>query len=120
MSKLQNGFTTPEQSKRLLELGVPANSADCCLNGDSVIILNGKTFQENYNEDLEFARLHLIEYPHYIPCWSVGELMKIFTLCFDPDFIHFDTYADGITFLQQMMDKFETYAENMDFSKLKE
>lgn len=29
MSKLQNNFTTPEQSKRLLELGVPADSADC-------------------------------------------------------------------------------------------
>ena len=27
--KLQNNFTTPEQSKRLLELGVPADSADC-------------------------------------------------------------------------------------------
>ena len=29
MSKLQNDFTTREQSKRLLELGVPADSADC-------------------------------------------------------------------------------------------
>jgi hypothetical protein len=28
MKKLQNNFTTPEQSKRLLELGVPADSAD--------------------------------------------------------------------------------------------
>jgi hypothetical protein len=52
------------------------------------------------------------------PCWSVGRLMEIFAICFDPDFIHFDTYEDGINFLQQMMDKFETYAENMDFSKL--
>ena len=29
MAKLQNNFTAPEQSKRLLELGVPADSADC-------------------------------------------------------------------------------------------
>ena len=29
MKKLQCNFTTPEQSKRLLELGVPADSADC-------------------------------------------------------------------------------------------
>ena len=29
IKKLQNGFTTPEQSKRLLELGVPVDSADC-------------------------------------------------------------------------------------------
>lgn len=79
--KLQNSFTTIEQSKQLLELGVPADSADCYLNGDSVIILKGKTFQENYNEDLNFARLHLIEYPHYIPCWSVGRLIEIMNIC---------------------------------------
>lgn len=118
MNELQNNFTTLEQSKRLLELKVPTDSADCCLNGNSVIMLNGKTFQENYNEDLDLARLHFMEYPHYVPCWSVGRLMEIFAICFDPDFIHFDTYADGINFLQQIMDKFETYAENMDFSKL--
>ena len=29
MKKLQQNFTTTEQSKRLLELGVPADSADC-------------------------------------------------------------------------------------------
>ena len=29
MKKLQSNFTTSEQSKRLLELGVPADSADC-------------------------------------------------------------------------------------------
>lgn len=28
MKTLQNNFTTPEQSKRLLEVGVPADSAD--------------------------------------------------------------------------------------------
>ena len=28
MKTLQNNFTTPEQSKRMLELGVPADSAD--------------------------------------------------------------------------------------------
>ena len=47
MKKLQNNFTTPEQSKRLLELGVPADSADCYLNGDSVIILNGKSLHSS-------------------------------------------------------------------------
>ena len=81
MKNLQNNFTTTEQSNRLIELGVPADSADCCMNGDYVIMLNGKTFQENYNEDLYFARLHLIEYPHYIPCWSVGRLMEICKTC---------------------------------------
>lgn len=115
MSKLQNDFTTPEQSKRLLELGVPADSADCYYvsykdSEDCEISIRTKGDTGN-------AFFKVVS---YIPCWSVGRLMEIFAICFDPDFIHFDTYADGITFLQQMMDKFETYAENMDFSKLEE
>lgn len=32
MGKLQNNFTTPEQSKKLLELGVSVDSADCLLD----------------------------------------------------------------------------------------
>ena len=103
MSKLQNNFTTQEQSKRLLELGVPAWTADCY-------------YQESGKIEIKNTSLDIL----YPSCWSVGQLMKIFAICFDPDFIHFDTYADGINFLQQMMDKFETYAKNMDFSKLEE
>ena len=80
MKTLQNNFTTNEQSKRLLELGVPTDSADCCLNGSTVIVLNGKSFQEHYDEDLYFARLHLVEYPKYIPCWSVGRLIEIYEI----------------------------------------
>ena len=83
IKKLQNNFTTPEQSKRLLELGLPADSADCYLNGDSVIVLNGRTFQENYDEDLDLAKLNLMEFPHYLPCWSVGRLIEIIRLCHD-------------------------------------
>lgn len=117
MKTLQNNFTTTEQSKRLLELGVPADSADCYIN-----------LRNNYpygilSEDESYSDYKLAGYMNdskVIPCWSVGRLIEIFAICFDPDFIHFDTFADGINFLQQMMDKFETYAENMDFSKLEE
>jgi hypothetical protein len=111
MKLLQRNFTTPEQSKRLLELGVPADSADCYY--DQYRILQYRTI-DDYGYD--FFGLNF----RFIPCWSVGRLMGIFAICFDPDFIHFDTFADGINFLKQMMDKFETYAENMDFSKLEE
>lgn len=44
MSKLQNNFTTPEQSKRLLELGVPADSADCVAH----IVDNGIELYEDF------------------------------------------------------------------------
>ena len=112
-------FTTSEQSKRLLELGVPFDSADCYNTTKHIgKIPDGETYKDLWQMSIwrDEDGNHIEMYP----CWSVGQLMNIFAICFDPDFIHFDTYADGITFLQQMMDKFETYAENMNFSKLEE
>jgi hypothetical protein len=125
MKKLQNNYTTPEQSERLLELGVPTDSADCCLNSDSVIMLNGKTFQENYNEDLDFARLHLIEYPHYVPCWSVGRLIEIAKICSKSryalrGFFLFLEECEADECMSQVMDYFEICNYQFDFSKLEE
>lgn len=117
MKKLQNNFTTPEQSKRLLELGVPADSADCYLNSDSVIMLNGKTFQENYNEDVDLARLHLIEYPHYVPCWSVGRLIEIYEICFGG---YFNSRYFGHTLMEDVLLKIEEQIDSINFSKLEE
>lgn len=123
MKKLQNNYTTPEQSKRLLELGVPVDSADCCLNSDSVIMLNGKTFQENYNEDLDFARLHLIEYPHYVPCWSVGRLIEILKVCIinksELEEI-FEYLKDCVDTVDTLLQIYKEWKDFMDFSKLEE
>ena len=119
MGKLQNNYTTKEQSKRLLELGVPADSADCYLNSDSVIMLNGKTFQENYNEDLELARLHLIEYPHYLPCWSVGRLIEIYVIVRDLD-ISYLPIERGEDMVKYLIRLYEEKAKDMDFSKMEE
>ena len=116
IKKLQYNFTTLEQSKRLLELGVPADSADCYLNGNSIIMLNGKTFQENYNEDLDLARLHLMEYPHYLPCWSVGRLMEIYGICMGVEGFF---YCKG-KFITEAIRRIEWSVKNktIDFSKL--
>ena len=82
IKKLQNDYTTPEQSKRLLELGVPADSANYCyecelIGGDkfySLVILEDTTFSE-YK--------HFWETPHtdIIPAWSVGRLIEIICNC---------------------------------------
>lgn len=74
MKTLQNNFTTPEQSKRLLELGVPEDSADMkypiipCCNGSTVLAT-----------DIVVSRKELGD--GEIPCWSVGRLMEIFDMC---------------------------------------
>ena len=76
--ELQMNFTTPEQSKRLLELGVPANSADCY------------TIINNYVYNKDEIRVRQNEYEinysffnnkHYNPCWSVGRLIEIYLIC---------------------------------------
>lgn len=76
MKKLQNNFTTPEQSKRLLELGVPEWTADLryriCKVNDSILgnpyLTKGKKYTgSHFNSSL--------------PCWSVGRLIEIYHIC---------------------------------------
>ena len=79
MVKLQNNFTTPAQSKRLLELGVPADSADCYLlrtrtKGDTFIV--EVLHDELYSNKDKFT--NLLE---YLPCWCVGRLIEIYLTC---------------------------------------
>lgn len=119
MKTLQSNYTTPEQSKRLLELGVPADSADCYLlrthtQGDTFLpkILHGETYSEldKFTNMLE-----------YLPCWSVGQLMRIRGICaiFPPHgssfFAHNDRY-----YIKSLMHIIEKHPEWFDFSKLEE
>lgn len=73
MKKLQNCFTTPEQSKRLLEIGVPADSADCYLYNVREYGWRSFIRQPYYNENVLCGGS--------IPCWSVGRLIEIITIC---------------------------------------
>lgn len=70
MKQLQSNFTTTEQSKRLLELGVPEWTADCFYKLD---LYSFKTEMCFTKED---SLLH-----HYTPCWSVGRLIEIYHIC---------------------------------------
>lgn len=69
--KLSNNYTTPEQSKRLLEFGIPANSADCFYDSWGQIQWRQKADLHN-----DFFKV----YPYYFPCWSVGRLIEIIML----------------------------------------
>jgi hypothetical protein len=83
MKKLQSNFTTPEQSKRLLELGVPAWTADlyfyeegCISNDDepSGVIPYDEVYEDNSKETMFSSYVEL-------PCWSVGRLIEIYHIC---------------------------------------
>lgn len=79
MKKLQNNFTTPEQSKRLLELGVPADSADCYYY-DWDIKGRGPHVFDWYDREISNFEKRVSGTKKY-PCWSVGRLMEIIDIC---------------------------------------
>ena len=122
MVKLKNNFTTTEQSKRLLELGVPADSADCYLlrthtKGDTFIV--EVLHDELYSKKDKFT--NLLE---YLPCWSVGRLIEINRICSTlPDeewmFPFWKDQEDNIEWAIRVMES-GVRVGNMDFSKLED
>lgn len=106
MTNLQNNFTTPEQSKRLFEFGVPADSADLQIpyieyydlspSDNEKIVQCYEYLAPIFWDKTEHGLLpkdkvvwereftgekydgHTTE---YIPCWSVGRLMEICKIC---------------------------------------
>lgn len=135
MKTLQNNFTIPEQSKRLLELGVPADSADCIWWSDdnftsglydlSIIPYNKIYSNERWvDENGEIVNLQKL------PCWSVGRLIEIFDLCYQ-SFLEEQSIPESWILTQEAKEQFGSYIEYLaqtfetqknflDFSKLEE
>lgn len=103
MIKFQQTYTTPEQSQRLLDLGVPADSADCHYTAMQSIIW------VHNNNDPDFTNKLIM------PCWSVGRLIEIVFICSEArtiDFWRNDSPMYDIIY------EFEN--NKMDFSKLED
>ena len=87
--KLQNSFTTIEQSKKLLELGIPEWTADMFYDVNSekkyrswefcpeIIPLN-TTYRKYiaYGENFD-----VFKHEYFYPCWTVGRLIEIMNIC---------------------------------------
>ena len=134
LKQLQNNFTTQEQSKRLLEVGVPADSADGYysflndamrrLNEPTLYILQSQTIL--VGEHIEYCKQHL-GINDVVPCWSVGRLMEVFDLITDGNnYIskYWDNYVSAKetseTYVDYIIGLFEENKEQLDFSKLEE
>jgi len=129
MIELKPLFTTQEQSKTLLELGVPRDTADFkyvpqrtfnsyFLADPADGLDDSKVF---YPKEPTFNGTGIKEYD--IPCWSLGRLFQILSICYDHPRcaymldlgeFRFKTMDDVIT---------EDFEENikdgmLDFSKL--
>lgn len=118
MKTLQNNFTTPEQSKKMLELGVLANSADCYYTKEEI---EGNIYWFDLHIKREYqphTSLHAsIIWGDTLPCWSVGRLIEISEICSG---IKFERADDGSNIMQDAFDTIYYLQNILDFSKLKE
>ena len=117
MKTLQNNFTTPEQSKRLLKLGVPADSADCYYI-DSMTSFQDKSphiIHPNYKYSDGIPNGYE---SRFCPCWSVGRLIEIIYLCKTHRGSSWDLFYTDFQLTNKLIDIIENY--NFDFSKLEE
>lgn len=144
MKELQNNFTTPEQSKKLLELGVPADSADMYYKqySDAVVYVGeigdvpqGKTFYMH-----EPSLRHINPEGTYtlkdgeridlsgnvdelrktdIPCWSVGRLIEIYIIArgLDTAYLPIELGEDMVKYLIRL---YEEKVKDLNFSNLEE
>ena len=71
IKKLHSTYTTPEQARRLLDLGLPADTADCYYDTYGHI--------QKLPDNLTFDYLHSKGIAG-IPCWSAGQLIQIHTI----------------------------------------
>ena len=122
MKKLQRNFTTPEQSKRLLELGVPAWTADlyfyeegCISNDDepSGVIPYDEVYQDESKEGV------FSDYAEF-PCWSVGRLIEIYLLCAELKKPQMIFIKEDVLMMDRMINElcYMAESERLDFSKL--
>jgi hypothetical protein len=118
MEKLQNNFTTLEQSKRLLAMGIPANTADLYYERHSEIKFERLNIRLN---KIELADDFFEKHSLYKPHWSVGRLNEIFKICSDDHVEIYDFDLEG-TQIERAMQAFENYVEYnwLDFSKLED
>ena len=81
MIELNDNFTNQDQSKRLLALGLPANTADCYMakNGNGIMSI-GILHNEKFSDYKKRSILFDVQ-----PCWSVGRLIEIYCVLNDVD-----------------------------------
>ena len=124
MKTLQSDLTTPEQSKRLQELGLPVKSADCLSRPDGKEIgIYQPVTPCRIDEFIAYANKRYGR-TYYIPVWSVGRLMEIVNMCCTDDNVK-DEIAIEVMFsnknsAQLIIEMVSEYAYVMDFSKLEE
>ena len=119
MKTLQSNFTTPEQSKRLLEMGVPAWTADCYYARG----FNTHTQKWNYDSFPTIIVEGMLEMDSTdIPCWSVGRLIEIMNICSIWGNVSIHRTDREVTQIEQLIEILQNRinGKTIDLSKLEE
>lgn len=128
--KPQNNFTTIEQSKKLLELGVPEWTADMFYDVNSekkyrswkvcpeIIPLN-TTYRKYiaYGENFD-----VFKHEYFYPCWSVGRLIEIMNICSIHNIVSIYRTDRDVTQIDIILETIinRINGNSIDFSKLEE
>lgn len=77
---VKKGYTTREQSQRLLKIGLPANSADCYYGVQGTNPITDKPYDDDIMLRLSKEQLdeHLFDSGIFSPCWSAIRLYMIY------------------------------------------
>ena len=122
IKKLQNNYTTLRQSKRLLELGVPAWTANIMFDK------NRRRYEliETEDESLAETQRTLFYNGGAIPHWSVGRLIEIMGLCYEFDFPSqgsiqiYRTDIEKGSVIDVLISDIERFISKLNFSKLED
>lgn len=121
MKKFNRDYTTPEQSKRLLELGLPIDSANyyCVVKNNYYAVIG----EDNVYSSIEQEIIEVNKRPYHdeikrgediLPAWSVGRLIEIWKICNGKAWYY---YTDS-ALIDEIVEDFGIF--DMDFSKLEE
>lgn len=113
--KLQSNFTTPEQSKRLIELGVPAGSADMVQVQDEITTDEYILVLNNDNDNGLLFEQNTI----CVPIWSVGRLIEIYAIITGKNTVELYVIDSPIKEILYMIEAL-AQTGGLDFSKLEE
>ena len=115
MSELKKDYTTPEQSKKLLELGIPIESAN-------IVYYHTPDSLHDPYLITEKRQIENLKAGKGLPCWSVGRLIEIMKVCSDLDpilgyQIAYNTKHQP-SLLHIVIQVIEDYINELNFSKL--
>jgi hypothetical protein len=102
---MNSNFTTIEQSNRLLELGLPKNSADLYYNKFGA--LEAIPEYRNFNEFCDSTDT---------PCWSLGNLIKIYMSCIGSIFLDSSRFVEKESLVDIIISIFEQKIQENQFN----